>query len=153
MPCSCPRYYFPIYFQRVIVFIYVFICFFESLQKNFLITTLIKLAKELIKFVEHELIVVGLDEFSEIFFIKLSLEVLKLLKDVIIECKSAFIEIIFELEKYSSWFSTESIELFNLHLIRTNLIIIILSSQYMILGCCLSWVFNGLPWVYYRVFL
>jgi hypothetical protein len=102
MPCSCPRYYFPIYFQRVIVFIYVFICFFESLQKNFLITTLIKLAKELIKFVEHELIVVGLDEFSEIFFIKLSLEVLKLLKDVIIECKSAFIEIIFELEKYSS---------------------------------------------------
>jgi len=102
MSCSCPRYNFPIYFQRVVILINALICFFKSLQKNFLIAAFVELAEELVKFFEHELIVVGFDEFREFFFIELSFEVLELFEDMLVECKSAFVEIIFEFEKYSS---------------------------------------------------
>lgn len=101
----CSRDDFAINFQRIIKFIDTFIYLFESFQKNNLVATLVKLAEELVELIEHKFIIVGFDQFSEIFFIELSFEELEVCDDVIVEGESSFVEVIFELEQDAARFA------------------------------------------------
>jgi len=69
----------------------------------------------MIEFGEHKLIIVGFDEYGEIFFIELGFQVLEGGTDVVVEGQSAFVEVILQLEKYASGFATNPTHLLYLH--------------------------------------